>query len=215
MHTWQVTIRIDQIKELKLDDIRSVLDTGEAWILCRKNDLEAVIEKRSIQSMVEGKLERGPMRVLKFWGRKKKRNFDGDHTPSTSSKSGATSVTGGSSVAGGLSVGFVPVGKYAPAGKSTKPPPVLDTPHSSDSGASRSHPLVPRCRTDVIASPQDAKDQGGQTSLAELIGVVSTRVMSTITGAAPVAESPGHKATTLSGKGKGSEGKGKRSDLAA
>ena len=44
-----VTIRIDQIKELKLLDIQSAFTQGESWVLCRKNDNEAVVERHSLE----------------------------------------------------------------------------------------------------------------------------------------------------------------------
>jgi len=48
-----VTIRIDQIKELKLDDIRGAIAEGHTWLLCRKNDLEGVVEKHDVESVAE------------------------------------------------------------------------------------------------------------------------------------------------------------------
>lgn len=46
-----VTVRIDQLKELSLSDIMSAFAQGETWLLCRKNSLEAVVERHSHESM--------------------------------------------------------------------------------------------------------------------------------------------------------------------
>ena len=48
-----VTIRIDQLKELKLGDILSAFSQGESWILCRKNDNEAVVERHTLEYLAE------------------------------------------------------------------------------------------------------------------------------------------------------------------
>ena len=68
-----VTIRIDQIKELKLDDIRGAIAEGHTWLLCRKNDLEGVVEKHDVESVAElmghKAKQHTPMAVLKFWKR--------------------------------------------------------------------------------------------------------------------------------------------------
>ena len=62
-----VTIRIDQIKELIVQDIRSVYSSGDSWLLTKRNDLEAVVERHPLEHMSE-LLQKGvPVAVLKFW----------------------------------------------------------------------------------------------------------------------------------------------------
>ena len=61
-----VTIRIDQIKELKLHQIREEVTDGNAWVLCRKNDLEGVIEKHPVERVPE-LMKQEPSTVLKFF----------------------------------------------------------------------------------------------------------------------------------------------------
>ena len=39
-----VTVRIDQIKELSLQEIQAVYGVGDSWLLSRRNDKEAVVE---------------------------------------------------------------------------------------------------------------------------------------------------------------------------
>lgn len=63
----QVTIRIDQIKELKLPDIQSAFAQGESWLLCRKNDNEALVERHSLEGMAEQAANGVVSSVLKFW----------------------------------------------------------------------------------------------------------------------------------------------------
>ena len=47
-----VTIRIDQIKELNLPDIKAVFTQGESWMLARKTDNEAVVERQSLELVI-------------------------------------------------------------------------------------------------------------------------------------------------------------------
>ena len=65
-----VTIRIDQIKELKLPEIQAVFAQGESWMLCRKNDNEAVVERHSLDYIAtdaaKSDKDKGAT-VLKFW----------------------------------------------------------------------------------------------------------------------------------------------------
>ena len=63
----QVTIRIDQIKELKLPDIQSAFAQGESWLLCRKNDNEALVERHTLEGMAEQAASGVVHSVLKFW----------------------------------------------------------------------------------------------------------------------------------------------------
>ena len=62
-----VTIRIDQIKELKLPEIQSAFAQGESWLLCRKNDNEGVIERHTLEGMQEQTAKGIVNTVLKFW----------------------------------------------------------------------------------------------------------------------------------------------------
>merc|ERR1711871_496506 len=62
-----VTIRIDQIKELKLDQIHSAFANGNSWVLTRKNDNEAIIEQQPLDQMAEQISQGVKAAVLKFW----------------------------------------------------------------------------------------------------------------------------------------------------
>jgi hypothetical protein len=86
-----VTIRIDQIKELKLTEIQGVFTQGESWLLCRKNDVEAVVERHSLDYMSQQSSQLQAA-VLKFWrlekdagSRQSKKSSNvrsqGSHTP--------------------------------------------------------------------------------------------------------------------------------------
>jgi len=59
-----VTIRIDQIKELKLPDIQSAFSHGQSWLLCRKNDSEGVVERHELDKIPQ---MAQAVSVLKFW----------------------------------------------------------------------------------------------------------------------------------------------------
>jgi len=59
-----VTIRIDQIKELKIPDIQSAFTQGESWLLCRKNASEGVVERHTLEYLTQTGVEGT---VLKFW----------------------------------------------------------------------------------------------------------------------------------------------------
>ena len=48
-----VMVRIDQIKELRLDEVQNVYGCGESWLLAKKNDLEAVVERHPLDHMSE------------------------------------------------------------------------------------------------------------------------------------------------------------------
>jgi hypothetical protein len=62
-----VTVRIDQIKELKVAEIQSAFSQGESWLLCRKNDNEAVVERHTLEGIQEQTAKGIPNSVLKFW----------------------------------------------------------------------------------------------------------------------------------------------------
>ena len=48
-----LAMRIDQIKELKLDAIQGAFSQGKSWVLCRKNDNEGVVEQHTLDHMSE------------------------------------------------------------------------------------------------------------------------------------------------------------------
>mmetsp|Transcript_58618 Transcript_58618/g.96766 ORF Transcript_58618/g.96766 Transcript_58618/m.96766 type:complete len:993 (-) Transcript_58618:255-3233(-) len=62
-----VTVRVDKIKELKLSAIVQVFKQGESWMLCRKNNNEAVVELHSVADMMEFGAQGIPTKPLKFW----------------------------------------------------------------------------------------------------------------------------------------------------
>jgi hypothetical protein len=61
-----VTIRIDQLKELKLSSILSVFSEGDAWAITRKNDNEGVVERDNLASITARAQDGTPCVVLKF-----------------------------------------------------------------------------------------------------------------------------------------------------
>ena len=62
-----VTIRIDQLKELKLADIMKVFADGESWLLVRKNDQEGVVERHKLDDMAKVVQDGRNAVVLKLW----------------------------------------------------------------------------------------------------------------------------------------------------
>ena len=48
-----VTIRIDQLKELKLSGIMEAFAEGESWLLVRQNDQEGVVERHRLDDMAK------------------------------------------------------------------------------------------------------------------------------------------------------------------
>jgi len=68
---YTVTVRVDQIKELSLADIQSVYADGESWLLAKRNDLEAVVERHPLDYMSELMTRGVHVRLLKFWRRKR------------------------------------------------------------------------------------------------------------------------------------------------
>ena len=65
LHT--VTVRIDQVRELTLSDIQSVYMFGDSWLLHRRNKLEAVVERQSLDKTAEMLPNRDEVQLLKFW----------------------------------------------------------------------------------------------------------------------------------------------------
>ena len=61
-----VTIRIDQIKERRLEEILELISQGQSWLLCRKNDNEAVVEVHPVEVMAELIKSGIQAEVLKF-----------------------------------------------------------------------------------------------------------------------------------------------------
>ena len=85
-----VTIRIDQIKELTVQDIRSVYSSGDSWLLTKRNELEAVVERHPLEHMSE-LLQKGVQTaVLKFWA------------PNDGSKGGSSANSSGGSEAASI-----------------------------------------------------------------------------------------------------------------
>ena len=62
-----VTIRIDQLRELKPSAIYSAYSQGETWLLCRHNDQEGVVERHPLTYMQELVLKGTRVSVLKLW----------------------------------------------------------------------------------------------------------------------------------------------------
>jgi len=62
-----VTIRVDQLKELKLSAITSAYKEGQSWIICRKNDTEGVVEKHEVSAVAELGAKGVPTAILKLW----------------------------------------------------------------------------------------------------------------------------------------------------
>eukprot|EP00326_Haptolina_ericina_P043239 CAMPEP_0181257476 /NCGR_PEP_ID=MMETSP1096-20121128/50265_1 /TAXON_ID=156174 ORGANISM="Chrysochromulina ericina, Strain CCMP281" /NCGR_SAMPLE_ID=MMETSP1096 /ASSEMBLY_ACC=CAM_ASM_000453 /LENGTH=613 /DNA_ID=CAMNT_0023355797 /DNA_START=93 /DNA_END=1934 /DNA_ORIENTATION=- len=67
-----VTVRIDQIKELTLQEIQAVYAVGDSWLLSRRNDLEAVVERHPLDYMGELLKQGYDTTVLKFYDSSKK-----------------------------------------------------------------------------------------------------------------------------------------------
>jgi len=65
--TGSVTVRIDQVKELKLSEIQHAYSFGDTWVLTRRNDLEAVLERIPLDMLADRPKDK--TKVLKFWKR--------------------------------------------------------------------------------------------------------------------------------------------------
>jgi len=65
-----VTIRVDQLKELSIDDIRAVYASGDSWLLCKRNTQEGVVECRPIESVTELVAQGSSVAVLELWRRR-------------------------------------------------------------------------------------------------------------------------------------------------
>ena len=48
-----VTVRIDQIKELSLPEIQAIYADGDSWLLSKRNNREAVVERHPLDDMAE------------------------------------------------------------------------------------------------------------------------------------------------------------------
>ncbi|KAL3903448.1 MAG: hypothetical protein SGPRY_011671, partial [Prymnesium sp.] len=59
-----VTVRIDQVKELTLQEIQSVYGSGDSWLLSRRNDKEAVVERHPLDYMGELLQQEGTLSSL-------------------------------------------------------------------------------------------------------------------------------------------------------
>jgi len=60
-----VSIRVDQLKEKATDEIMSVYGSGDVWVLNKRNELEAVVERRPKTILTDGS-EEGTFLELKF-----------------------------------------------------------------------------------------------------------------------------------------------------
>ena len=61
-------VRIDQLKEASITQIREAHFHGECWLLLRKNDKEAIVEKQPISKLPElVRDETRPVEVLRLW----------------------------------------------------------------------------------------------------------------------------------------------------
>ena len=65
-----VTIRVDQIKELSIDEIRAVYANGDSWLLCKRNTQEAVVECHPIDYLSVLVSQGAAAVVLKLWRRR-------------------------------------------------------------------------------------------------------------------------------------------------
>ena len=89
-----VTVRIDQIKELRLDEIQSVYSCGESWLLAKRNDLEAVVERHTLDHMSELLRNGVPCQLLNFWMKEKgTKSSDGLNSPSESDGGSIRSIS--------------------------------------------------------------------------------------------------------------------------
>ena len=66
-----VTVRIDQLRELKTKDILKAYKQGECWIMTRKNDIEGVVEKLDLTAVAELGAQGVPNATLKLWSLEK------------------------------------------------------------------------------------------------------------------------------------------------
>ena len=62
-----MTIRIDQLKELKLAQIMEAFAEGESWLLVRQNDQEGVVERHRLDDMAKVIQDGKNAVVLKVW----------------------------------------------------------------------------------------------------------------------------------------------------
>jgi len=104
-----VTVRIDQIKELSLQEIQSVYSAGDSWLLSRRNDKEAVVERHPLDYMGELLKQGYATVVLKFWNTEHterfKRMSSGKQSPISGAQTAQTlsgAVTPKESYSGGL-----------------------------------------------------------------------------------------------------------------
>ena len=87
-----MTIRIDQLKELKLSGIMEAFAEGESWLLVRQNDQEGVVERHRLDDMAKVIQDGNNAVVLKVWradresGSKEGRRHKGGRNKSGSSR---------------------------------------------------------------------------------------------------------------------------------
>ena len=117
-----VTVRIDQIKELSIGDIQAVYADGDSWLLAKRNELEAVVERHPLDFMAELVARGVPAQVLKFWRRAGMASGYASTRPDSGERSGSRSRSNRTSRSG----------SRAASGRST--------PNSSHSDSSQSIP---------------------------------------------------------------------------
>jgi hypothetical protein len=65
--TGSVTVRIDQVKELKLSEVQHAYSFGDTWVLTRRNDLEAVLERIPLDLLAERPKDKTKVRICARW----------------------------------------------------------------------------------------------------------------------------------------------------
>ena len=78
-----VTVRIDQIKGLSLEEIHSVYASGNSWLILKRNEQEAIVECHTIDFMAELLQQGTRCAVLKFYRRKRKGDGGGGSSASS------------------------------------------------------------------------------------------------------------------------------------
>uniref|UniRef100_A0A7S3T499 Uncharacterized protein n=1 Tax=Emiliania huxleyi TaxID=2903 RepID=A0A7S3T499_EMIHU len=87
-----VTVRIDQIKELKLEDIRAVYSDGNSWLLYKRNEREAVVECHPIDYLAELHTNGHQAAVLKLWRKRTGVAIGGPDSAQTSRRTSASAT---------------------------------------------------------------------------------------------------------------------------
>jgi hypothetical protein len=67
-----VTVRVDQIKGLTLEQIHNVYATGNSWLVYKRNEQEAIVECHTIDFMADLLQQGTRCAVLKFYNKRRK-----------------------------------------------------------------------------------------------------------------------------------------------